>query len=393
LVALPHLVHIVGSLTHGGVQRRLLHLTTSPLFSNYRHSIVCIVGANGALRDQFTDHGIAVYLCRMKAPQQLRFRLHVPLRILYNAAGFTFEYRLRRLLEKLRPDLVHTQIISNLLDQTHAIQQLGIPMLWTDSSTFLARGLPPGELDRVLRMIAPYDDSHITVVSQAVCEEITAFGHIPHKRIHQIVNGVNLAVFAPSAVLRTQGREQLGIPHDAFVFGAAGRMVHVKRFDLVIEAFANVIQSGLSAHLVLIGDGSLRGWLQTLAGSMGLADRIHFVGAQHAMNPYLNILDAFVLSSDAEGMANVLLEALAVDLPCIATNVGGVGEVLGDHAYSVITPAGDATVLAQAMLKVAHQAMPSGNARAVAARFDLNSMLECYHALYGQIIAQKRTAS
>jgi glycosyltransferase involved in cell wall biosynthesis len=149
---------------------------------------------------------------------------------------------------------------------------------------------------------------------------------------------------APDGALRAA----LGIPADAPVVGAVARLAVQKRLDRLLEAVAT--QPGV--HLVLAGDGPEDEALQRLAAELGIADRTHFLGFRRDTGDVLAALDLFVVSSDREGMANAMLEALAAGVPVISTEVSGAAEALApppDGAAPGAVVARDAAALADAL--------------------------------------------
>lgn len=121
---------------------------------------------------------------------------------------------------------------------------------------------------------------------------------------------------------------------------AIGRLEEVKRFDILLKAFALVNNSGWC--LKIIGDGSLMNSLKQLAFDLGISESVEFLGFQVNPYPYLKNADIFTLTSDYEGFANVLIEALALEVPIIATNCEvGPSEILANGEYGLLTPTGD----------------------------------------------------
>lgn len=139
---------------------------------------------------------------------------------------------------------------------------------------------------------------------------------------------------------------------------------HYKGHAVLLEAFAACIRGGLSAELDLIGDGPLRGELVGLTRALGLAGHVRFRGCLPGGDPIraaLDEADLFLLPSLTEGLPRVVIEAMARGLPCIASDVGGVGELL--EAADMFPP-GDADALAAAILQVLSE--PSRLARMAA---------------------------
>src|SRR5690606_3006072 len=112
-----------------------------------------------------------------------------------------------------------------------------------------------------------------------------------------------------------------------------GRLVPVKNQRRLLQAYQIAVEHGLKHDLVIIGDGSERAALEVLSEALGLSHKVHFLGSQSNPYPWVKQADAFVLSSNFEGLGLVLIEALALGTPCVACDVpGGIREVLrGDQ--------------------------------------------------------------
>jgi glycosyltransferase involved in cell wall biosynthesis len=117
--------------------------------------------------------------------------------------------------------------------------------------------------------------------------------------------------------------------------GSAGRFDSGKRLDLVIDAFARVVASGTDAHLILIGDGEARQFLEARVKGAGLLDRVCFTGLDPEARSWMSALDVFCFASVDEGLPNAVLEAAAAGVPVVAWRTDFLREAL-DHAESAV---------------------------------------------------------
>ncbi|MEO5511767.1 MAG: glycosyltransferase [Longimicrobiales bacterium] len=172
----------------------------------------------------------------------------------------------------------------------------------------------------------------------------------PAHEVHVVLNGVR-----PSPILTSDLRAQLGIPAGSLVFTGAGRLERRKGFDILIDGFAR--SSATEAHLVIAGDGDDEAPLRAQARAAGIGNRVHFIGFRTDLDAVLAITDVFVLPSRLEGMANVMLEAMAAGCLIVATDISGVREAIGsaegrDHAGWIVPP-DDAAAMALAITSAA----------------------------------------
>ncbi len=161
----------------------------------------------------------------------------------------------------------------------------------------------------------------------------------------------------------------------------------VKRLDTVVDVFARVA-AGRPAHLVLVGDGPERPRIEQRVRDLGLRDRVHFVGEQPDGLPWLSIADLFLLPSAQESFGLSALEAMACEVPVIASAVGGLPEVVTEGVTGHLRDPGDADGMAQAALALladedARRAMGRAGAADVRARFRLEEVVPRYEELYG----------
>ena len=169
-------------------------------------------------------------------------------------------------------------------------------------------------------------------------------------RIHLLPNGVDGGAFA--ALPRADARRKLHEPEAGRLLLFVGRLVAVKGVDVLLRALAahNAATPERAARLVLVGEGPLRGRLESLAAELGLAGSVRFLGQRppEEVALWLNAADALVLSSHNEGCPNVVLEALSCGTPVVASRVGAVPDLL-DARCGVICQPGDPAALADAL--------------------------------------------
>ncbi len=164
-------------------------------------------------------------------------------------------------------------------------------------------------------------------VSRAVADAYRTLGY-REDQLTVVPNGVDFNRFAHAEPTELS---QFGIPSDARTIISVGRLHPQKGFDLLIAAFALLLRDSPAndnMHLLIVGEGPDRALLESEIQAGGLSDCVHLIGQQPDVAPLLRAADLFVLSSRWEGMPNVLLEAMAAGLPCVATNVEGVAELI-----------------------------------------------------------------
>ena len=168
---------------------------------------------------------------------------------------------------------------------------------------------------------------------------------IPRERVVMIPNGVDTRRFAPVRPDTPPAPRAAPAPRVVFV----GRLVREKALPVLLQAWALVHQRVPDARLEIVGDGPLAQELQTLTEQWGLTSTVRLHGFHADVTPFLQAANVFVLSSYVEGLANTLLEAMAVSLPVVATRISGSEDVVIDGETGLLVPAGDAAALARAL--------------------------------------------
>jgi glycosyltransferase involved in cell wall biosynthesis len=239
----------------------------------------------------------------------------------------------------------------------------------------------------------------MTVVnSDAVGASLLARGVVRRGRYRTIPNGVDFVRFAPQPSLnRESTRTTLGIPHDAFLWLAVGRLYPHKDHTSLLRAVTLLRQRHPSVRLAIAGDGPLRESLRQQGQQMGLEDTIHWLGLRRDVPDLLEASDAFVLSSRWEGSPNVVLEALAAGVPVAATDVGGVRELVQHGRSGLLVQPGDVDALAATMEHLMEQSpeerrqMGRRGRQWVRQRHDTATVLEQWRHLLSDVSAMTRS--
>lgn len=148
-------------------------------------------------------------------------------------------------------------------------------------------------------------------------------------------------------------RSRIGATNSTVLFGFVGRLAAIKNPDLLLRAFAAMLRnSPVDARLAVIGDGPLLGPMRSLACELGITDRVAFCGWMLDRADIYSDLDVTCLSSFSEGSPVCLIESLAAGIPVVATNVGGVADIVSDQNDGALVPSGDADAYASALLRL-----------------------------------------
>jgi glycosyltransferase involved in cell wall biosynthesis len=229
----------------------------------------------------------------------------------------------------------------------------GIPYSFTaHAKDLFHEEVDPVDIARKLR-----DAHHTVTVSDFNVEYLTRMHPAEVQSLHRIHNGLELDrfPFRSSARPATRGTEQ------PFRIVAVGRLVEKKGFALLLDAAARLHEAGLAVSVDIVGDGALREDLAARIDRLGLRGRVRLLGSlpQNDVSAVLAGADVFVApcvvgaDGNADGLPTVILEAMALGVPCVATDVTGIPEVVRDGDTGLLCRSGSVTDLVQAVQRVA----------------------------------------
>ena len=372
--------HVVLSLDFGGLERVVLSLAKASRGLGQDVALLCLE-RTGTLAPQVEAMGVPL-ACVAKPP------------------GLRWETadRVREVLRRFRPDVVHTHQMAALLYAGRAARRERVPVVHTEHANVAARRAKSWarrlRTGLLWRYAGRYAD-RFCGVSRDVVAAAAAYGTIRRRKLAHVPNGIDTAVFAAAEADRPAARAALGIAPDAPVVGTVGRLAEVKQQGVLIRAFAQVLPAFPAARLVLVGDGPLWAELEELAGSLGLGGAVLFAGYRPNPERYLAAMDVFVLPSRAEAMPLVIPEAWAAGRPVVATRVGGIPELIEDGKTGLLVEPGDVGGLAvrlRQLLADPPLARALGRAGRESARtkYDVTAMAGAYDRTYRELLTPKK---
>jgi glycosyltransferase involved in cell wall biosynthesis len=250
------------------------------------------------------------------------------------------------------------------------------------------------ELERALARVS----DRLLGVSQATVDDLVRLGVAPAEKFSVLPLGLDLDPLArPDESLRAASRDELRVGAEEILLAFVGRIVPIKRLDLLLPALAQARESEPRLRLAVVGDGDERPRLERQAAELGIAGDVLFLGYRRELRPIFAAADIAVLSSDNEGTPVSLIEAAAAGLPAVATDVGGVREVVtGDTG--IVVPRGDVAALAGAIVEMAADAQRRQTCglaarRRALDRYGADRLLGDVDALYRELTAARRPAA
>lgn len=223
----------------------------------------------------------------------------------------------------------------------------------------------------------------IVAVSQGAADDLATVCGIGAHRVRVIYNGTFTSDFDARASAPVEHRwAHAGVP----IILAAGRLVELKDYPVLISAFADVLQHR-DARLIILGEGPLHAELADLARRLGVEDRLDMPGFVPNPLPFMRLASVLVLSSRLEGFGNVLAEAMACGTPVVSTNCPyGPAEIVDYGRFGPLTPVGDAPALARAIMDVLAAPLPAATLRTRGEEFSVGACANAYLALFRELL-------
>jgi glycosyltransferase involved in cell wall biosynthesis len=303
-----------------------------------------------------------------------------------------------REMRRRRPDIVHTHTAkAGMLGRLAALLAMRprpvivhtyhghvLEGYFGRAKTALYRGLE--------RWLAKRSDALIGV-SSATVDDLVRLGVGDRSKFRVIPIGLDLDRFVDASAADGQAfRDQAGLRDGELLLTFVGRLVPIKRVDVLLRAVSHARELGAPVRLAVVGDGALRPELEALAAELGIAGVVFFAGYRADMVPVAAAADLAVLSSDNEGTPVSLIEAAAAAKPAASTTVGGVADVVLPDC-GLLTPPGEPEALGNAIAVLAGNAerrasMGAAARRHVTERFTVDRLVDDIGHLYEGLIRE-----
>lgn len=272
-----------------------------------------------------------------------RYVYAVPKKYFYPITGFSyshfvFEYAIKNI--KPQPDLIHAHFsYPDGYGMMKLAKRWKVPLVISALGTIERKTAYEGSYTSRQIIEAMSFADKILSVSEDLKLHITNLG-INEEKVHVVPNGVDTAKFKPTG--KAHARDLLNLPQDKNIVLFVGALRKIKGVDYLIEAAKDFVNTNTDLFMVGRDDG-LRKSLEKRAQELKIADHIRFTGpVDHEKIPlWISASDILVLPSLSEGRPNVVLESLACEVPVVATNVGGIPELMIDGETGYLVPSKD----------------------------------------------------
>lgn len=358
-------MHVVPSLEPGGTERLVIEI--SKMLMADVQPMVCCLDNQGAWASELHDVG-------------------VPIVALHRQPGFRPEIGLEigRIATKHQIDVLHCHHYSPFVyGQIAALGHKALSVVFTEHGRLSDKG--PSLKRRLVNPLLGRLPAAICAVSHDLRRHMIAEG-LPASRVQVVHNGIDPGT-RPTAIARSTARLALGIPQDAFVVGAAGRLDPVKNLPMLIRAAQILYALQPRLRVVLIGDGPERPELERMIEALRLNRVVVLTGYRTDVRQLLPAFDVYTNTSVQEGVSLTILEAMAAALPVVATRVGGTPEVVVDQETGILVPSYGEMQLAAALQSIAdvprrRRAAGDAGRKRVEQHFSLGAMTGAYLHAY-----------
>ncbi|HVJ84526.1 MAG TPA: glycosyltransferase family 4 protein [Caulifigura sp.] len=304
---------------------------------------------------------------------------------------------LKRLFRDLRPDIVHTHSSKAGILGRAAAHAVGVPVVHTIHGAAFHYGQSKlaYELYRRAEKWAARRTDHFISVADDMTAEYVAAGVATPERFTTVYSGFDVEPLLNPKRTRDEVRSAWNIPAGAVVIGKIGRLFPLKGHEFIIAAAPEIIRRCPKAYFILVGDGILRGEYEQRIAAAGIADRFRFTGLvrPEEIPDLLPGMDLLAHTSQWEGLARVLPQALIAGLPVVSFDVGGAREVVIPGQTGMLVPRNDTPALIEAISQLAgdpelRTAMGAEGCLRLMDQFRYQTMTRRIREVYAQVLAR-----
>jgi len=307
-------------------------------------------------------------------------------------------FRLAAYIRRGGYQVLDTQNIQSKLWGSIAALLTNTALVSTLNSWYISEhgGSLKGKIYAAIDFLTNWKIDRYVAVSEAIKKSLLRAG-IADSSVDVIHNAVEVDG-NPKSMDAKQFRKEWGLPEDAIICVAVGRLVWAKGFDDLIKAFYSVVNEIHNVYLMIVGGGEMFSALSAQVVQTGLQNKIFLAGYRHHdwVQDTLKCADIFVMSSRSEGVPYALLEAAAVGLPTVATDCGGIPEVVTNRVEALLVPVGNITALSTAIMELCNdkkyaKELGRNIKEKIKTEYSLGSQLNAVKQAYLKALDHKRT--
>lgn len=367
-----NVVHVIIGLNNGGAENFLYRLVRCQSNNGKKITIISLTDL-GSLGARFIDLGVVVHCLYFQG-------LHSVPRVLID---------LRRILKNISPDIVqswmyHADFLSSL-----ATLGLKFKHIWSVRCTNPPKGSRLTFLImKLCAKMSKFFPDRICYVATSAMLSHENHGFCSAKSV-VISNGYDFSTFKVDYKARAEIRENLDVSADTLLFGVLGRFHYDKGQDLLLKALSTIGMKNFKLALIGFGCSKENAGLLKNIESLGLKDNVILLGNQSDVVGYLSSLDFYIMPSRTEGFPNALAEAMAMGLPCVATNVGDTEMLCKDTAILCEASAdsiADSILKMKSLSEAEQKDLGFAAAAHVRERFSITNIEKQYSQLYSELV-------
>jgi len=327
-----NVLHVTYDMRIGGTEQVIKNLIEASDSTRFEMSILCIESPVGPFGEQMQVHGIQITSFNRQP-------------------GFDSSLikSIRQHIKQYNIDVVHCHQYTPWIYGVLAALFTKAKVIYTEHGRFY-----PDSTTWKRKLVNPWLHriTHATTcISKATKQALVEFEHLPEEDIQVIYNGITPLSVEHQVIIRLQ--EELGISNSTLCLGTIARLDPIKNHELMLRSFRQVLDSGIDAKLLIVGDGEMREHIEAVINELQIQRQVILTG--YITNPqnYLAVMDIYLLSSLSEGTSMTLLEAMSLGKPCVVTNAGGNSEIIEHSDNGLVSENGNAEAFATSILKLA----------------------------------------